>query len=228
MPKILLVEDDTDILKTNAKMLTYEGFKVLEATTAAAAFETVISENPGLIVLDIMLPDGDGVELCGRIRNISTAPILFLTCLDETADKVKGLMAGGDDYLAKPYDMEEFCARVRALLRRIHRSDAGMLNYPPLSIDLNAHRVYLNGEDVTLTPKEYQMLVMLAKSIGQPVDKELLYERLWAMPPADGIHTVHVHISAIRKKLKITDESRVQIKTIRNQGYCFVFSPYSS
>ncbi len=225
MSKILLVEDDADILKTNAKLLSYEGYTVVTAETTAKGFEAVISHQPDVIVLDVILPDGDGLALCEKIRSISAAPILFLSCLDKSADKVRGLLSGGDDYMAKPYDMNEFCARIHALLRRTHFNDTGMLNFPPLTISLSAQRVYLNGKDVNLTPREYQILVLLVKNIGKPLSGEYLYEKIWALPAAAGLHTVHVHISSIRRKLELDADGPIAIKHLPRQGYCFSFSP---
>jgi DNA-binding response OmpR family regulator len=224
MDKILLVEDDSYILKTNEKLLTYEGFSVIKASTAASAIEAVSSQNPALIVLDVMLPDGNGMELCRKIRAVSSVPILFLTVKAETPDKVLGFEAGGDDYMPKPYDLDEFRARIHALLRRVRTAESGTINFPPISIDLSARWVFLNGGDAGLTPKEYQMLLMLVRNAGRPIDGETLFEKLWAAPSLEDMNTVRVHISSIRKKLNMTDASKARIKNIRNSGYCFIFS----
>lgn len=219
--RILLVEDDKDIQKINFVFLARQGYEIITANTVEAASEAVRQNNLSLIVLDVHLPDGSGISFCERIRQSTTVPIIFLTCYDDERDKVRGLMAGGDDYITKPYGLSELAARIHAQLRRANLSVARNLEYPPLKIDRISQRVYVNDVDVVLTPKEYQILMILVENAGRPISATDLYERLWGLAPIEGIKTVQVHISSIRKKLCLERESRVSIKTIRNMGYCF-------
>jgi len=219
--RILLVEDDRDIQKINVVYLARRGYEIITANSVASATEAVRQNHLNLIVLDVQLPDGSGIAFCEKIRQSTTVPIIFLTCYSDERDKVKGLMAGGDDYITKPYSLSELAARIHAQLRRASINDIRILEYPPLRIDRIAQRVYVNDVDVIMTPKEYQILTILVENVGRPMTASELYERLWGLTPMEGIKTVHVHISAIRKKLNLGSDSKVSIKTIRNTGYCF-------
>ena len=174
-------------------------------------------------MLDVNLPDGSGLSFCETLRGMTTIPVIFLTCDAQDEDKVKGLMAGGDDYMTKPYNLSELSARIHALLRRVSFSDAGSLDYPPLRIDTTAQRVYLHGSDALLSHKEYQMLLILAKNAGRPIDAAEIYEKLWGLEPENVAKTVRVHISSIRKKLNMDESSNARIINIRNAGYCFEY-----
>ena len=219
--RILLVEDDKDIQKINVVFLARRGYEIVTANTVASASEVINQNNLNLIVLDVQLPDGSGMAFCERIRQTTTVPIIFLTCFGDEKDKIKGLMAGGDDYMTKPYSLSELGARIHAQLRRASLNDIRMIEYPPLRIDRIAQRVYINNTDVVLTPKEYQILLILVENAGRPMTAAELYERLWGLSPMEGVKTVHVHISSIRKKLNLESDCGVTIKTIRNIGYCF-------
>lgn len=221
--QILLVEDDMDIQKINTAYLIKQGYDIITADTLESAYEAVTQNNPSLIVLDVQLPDGSGVSFCEKIRGVTSVPIMFLTCFDRERDKVKGLMAGGDDYMTKPYGLAELAARIHALLRRVNINDIKIFEYPPVRVDATAQRAYVDGEDAQLTPKEYQMLLILVKNIGRPIGANQLYQKLWGLAPEDGIKTIQVHISSIRKKLKMDYDTKAQIKTIRNVGYCFEY-----
>lgn len=218
---ILIVEDDRDILSINADHLQDEGYSILEADTIQKAYDAVIQYNPSLIILDIRLPNGSGIEFCKEIRSMTSVPIIFLTCLDEEEDKIKGLMSGGDDYMTKPYGLGELTARIHTQLRRMELNDKQVYEYPPLKINAAAQRVFLNGIDALLSPKEYQILLMLVKNIGRTISAKHLYETLWGDDPYAGIKTIQVHISTIRKKLNMDYDTPNQIKSIRNAGYCF-------
>ena len=221
--KILLVEDDRDIQKINSIHLTRHGYDVVTADTLENAYEAVVKSRPDLIVLDVNLPDGSGVSFCETLRGVTTIPIIFLTCDGQEEDKVKGLMAGADDYMTKPYGLSELTARIHALLRRTGFGGSGSLDYPPLKIDTTAHRVYLHGKDALLSHKEYQMLLILAKSAGRPISADEIYEKLWGLEPENVAKTIRVHISSIRKKLKMDGRSNARIITIRNVGYRFEY-----
>ena len=219
--RILLVEDDEDIQKINTIFLTQQGYKTTAAGTVAEADAAVKNGKFDLIVLDVQLPDGSGIDFCEKIRQFMSIPIIFLTCSGEEVDKVRGLMAGGDDYMSKPYGLSELAARIHALLRRVQLGNTQILEFPSLQIDKVTQRVYVDGADVVITPKEYQILTLLAENEGRTLAAEELYEKIWGMAPLDGLKTVNVHISALRKKLNLDDESRIEIRTIRNAGFCF-------
>ena len=219
--RILLVEDDEDIQKINTIFLTQQGYETTIAGTVAQAGAAVKNGKFDLIVLDVQLPDGSGIDFCEKIRQNMSIPIIFLTCSGEEVDKVRGLMAGGDDYMSKPYGLSELAARIHALLRRVQLGNAQVLEFPSLRIDRLTQRVYVNGADVVVTPKEYQILMLLAENAGRTLAAEELYEKIWGMAPLDGLKTVNVHISALRKKLRLDDESRIEIRTKRNEGFCF-------
>ncbi len=221
--QILLVEDDEDILKINNIHLTKQGYDCLLAPSLEKAFEIILQKNPDLIVLDINLPDGSGIMFCKKIRDLTKAPIIFLSCYGTEEDKVKGLMAGGDDYITKPYGLSELAARIHTQLRRINLNDKKIFDYPPIKIDTNSQIAYLDGEDVFLTPKEFQIFLILVNNIGKTINTEDLYKKVWGYSPEEGLNTIKVHISSIRKKLKLEYDNIAQIKTIRNVGYCFEY-----
>jgi DNA-binding response OmpR family regulator len=222
MRTILLVEDNLHILKTNRAMLEKADYRVLCAKTAAETRALLHSEMPDLMVLDIMLPDGDGVALCQELRAPGSAaralPILFLTALGEKDEIVTGLRAGGDDYLPKPYDYDEFLARIEVLLRRIGRDlkEETPLCFGELEINFTARRVRLHGADLLLKPKEFALLELLARNRDKYLAAEELYEKLWGMDAAGNICTVHAHIYNLRRKL---EDSRVVLELKRGNGY---------
>lgn len=222
---ILLVDDDEDILNINSVYLQREGYHCLKAATAEQAYAVIELENPDLIVLDILLGDGSGMEICRNIREFTVAPIIFLTSLLGDSMKVDALRIGGDDYMTKPYRLSELSARIHANLRRVWMHEKKVYHYPPLRIDVSAFRVYLNEQEAVLTQKETQLLIMLVKHAGTAVTSEDLLANVWGnLPKSDSnIRTLHVHISTLRKKLLMDDESPIAIKTVRNTGYCFKY-----
>ncbi len=219
---VLLVEDNLEIMSANKRMLELNGYTVGTAANLAEATNLISQEPPGLIVLDIMLPDGSGLDFCREIRSRGMAmPILFLTVLNENADIVAGLRAGGDDYLTKPYDYEVFLARIEALLRRAGQSDGKSLEQGigDLTFDTTAQRVYRNGKDTLLKPREYALLRLLAENLGAYFQPEVLYKRVWALPPSRDMSTVYAHISSLRRKLGINEDSKLAIEQKRGKGY---------
>ena len=216
---ILLVEDDSDILRVNRMALEMEGYRVLEAETLAAGREAVESENPDLIVLDITLPDGSGLEYCRELRGKSGVRILFLSALSAKADSIAGLRAGGDDYIPKPYLVDELLARVDALMRRgrLTGMEYAPLRVGALEINFTSRRVLLHGADFLLKPKEFALLEILARSRDRHVTAEELYEKLWGMDAADDVRTVKEHVYRLRRKLG--DSAPVIIDSERGKGY---------
>lgn len=221
---VLLVEDDKNILRTNRRILEREGFQVLCAGTAAQARELLQDHTPDVLVLDIMLPDGSGLELCESIRPFISAPVLFLTALDEKSEIIQGLLAGGNDYITKPYNLEEFVARIRAQLRlvRMNRQDMEQktLIRDNLTIEPTSQRAYLAGEDMLLTQKEYSLLFLLARSPGQVFSAEYLYRTVWGLPMTQDSRTLKKHISTVRRKLELGN-CGYTIEAIYRKGYSF-------
>lgn len=219
---VLLVEDDKEILRTNRRILEREGFTVLCARTLSEGW-IQLESLPDVLVLDIMLPDGSGLEFCARIRGCTAAPVLFLTALDEQHEIIEGLKAGGNDYITKPYSVDEFAARVNAqydLAQRIRQSTGRERVYRrgPLELDIVAQRAYLNGIDMLLAQKEYALLLYLMQNDGGGTSRRELYETVWRMPMAEDDSAVKNAVYRLRKKLEGTGYT---ITARRGEGYRF-------
>ncbi|EEG74232.1 response regulator receiver domain protein [[Clostridium] hylemonae DSM 15053] len=219
---VLLVEDDKAIMRTNRRILERDGFRVLCAQTLAQA-RTQLKSQPDVLVLDIMLPDGSGLDFCGEIRRHTAAPVLFLTALDEQHEVIKGLKSGGNDYITKPYSVDEFAARVSAqydLARRVRQS-AGrehLLTCGALELDVIAQRAYMSSQDMLLTQKEFALLMYLMQNRSKDTSPQLLYETVWRQPMADDDSAVKNTVYRLRKKL---EGSGYTITTRRGEGYRF-------
>lgn len=222
---ILLVDDDDDILQINQVFLQQEGYAVTVARTVEQAYAIIEIENPDLIVLDILLAEGSGIDICKNIRNFTVAPIIFLTSLVDEATMLEALQIGGDDYMTKPYKLTELHARIYANLRRVRMHETKVYEFPPLKINIATQRVLLHEEEVFLTQKEMQLLLVLVGQIGTTIKSDNLFETVWGTPIINesNMRTLHVHISNLRKKLRMKEQSPHSIKTIRNIGYCFQF-----
>lgn len=221
--RILLVDDDDDILTINRIFLQREGYEILLAKTIEQTYAIIELENPDLIVLDILLAEGSGLTICKNIRNFTIAPIIFLTSLLDDQIKIEALQIGGDDFMTKPYKLTELSARIYANLRRVRMHETRIYELPPLKVNVAAHRVFLNEEEVLLTQKEAQLLITLMRQRGTTVSANDLYESVWGNAPVNesNIRTLQVHISTLRKKLDMGEDSPLNIKTIRHIGYCF-------
>ena len=231
MATILLVEDESTLLATIAYNLRREGHWVITAADGEAALAAA-ADGPELVVLDIMLPKIDGFEVCRRLRQASAVPILMLTAKTDEVDRVVGLEIGADDYLTKPFSMRELIARVKALLRRrdlikaeLERQEnaaAGeRLGAGDLEIDLARHRVTKAGRPVTLTPREFDLLVYLMRHRGHVLSAERLLEQVWGYDQAIDTRTVAVHIRSLREKLEEQPSQPRRIETLRGVGYRF-------
>jgi DNA-binding response OmpR family regulator len=202
---ILVVEDETSIASFVSAYLKNAGYAVRTALTAQAALVEVASEMPALIVLDLNLPDGDGVELCRRIRKSSDVPILMLTARDEDVDKIIGLEVGADDYMTKPFNPRELVARVKSVLRRAaperRRTEAAELRHGDLVINAGKREVYVGDEEIRLAPKEFDLLWELLDHRGIVLTRDQLLERVWGYTFAGDTRTVDVHVRQIRRKL---------------------------
>ncbi|MBC2725742.1 response regulator transcription factor [Desulfosporosinus sp.] len=226
---ILVVDDDDDIREIITMYLENEGFQVISAFDGTQALAYANSVNPDLIILDMMLPDLDGIEVCQELRKNQSTPIIFLSCKSTPTDKSIGLIAGGDDYMSKPFDAIELLARVKAHLRRNRILESSnslntktqLICYPGLTIDLNRYSVVVNGQNVILSPKEFQLLELLAQNPNTVFSNEQLFKSLWGTDSFGDHRTVMVHISNIRKKLKQDSKNPVFIQTIKGIGYKF-------
>ena len=217
MSTILLVEDNPHIMKINAEALTMYGYEVLQAATAKACRQAMEWHPVDLVVLDIMLPDGDGVQLCRELKENYRVPILFLSALGESRDVVEGLRAGGDDYLAKPYDLEELAARIEARLRQ-ERARSRYLSYGPLRLDVFSGRGCLGDTDLQLTQKEFAVLLLLVQHAGETVSKEEVLREVWNVEAEDDSRALWTLISRLRRKLD-SERSRLEISSRRGDGY---------
>ena len=223
--RILVVEDDQNLLATLKYNLDRDGYDVITATDGAQALEIARSEKPELIILDLMLPQLSGFEVCRILRKEMTVPILMLTAKTEETDKVVGLEIGADDYMTKPFSMRELLARVRAMLRRARMTEPEpaeektLLKIGDLEIDPARHIAALRGTTLELTPKEYDLLSFLARNRGFVFSREQLLERVWGYDYAGNTRTVDVHIRWLRKKIENAPRNPEYILTVRGAGY---------
>lgn len=225
--KVLVVDDEIDIGKLIDLYLTKNNFQVLRATNGAEALELVDTQNPDLVILDILLPDIDGIELCQELRKITESPILFLSCKNEDMDKILGLTVGGDDYITKPFSPGELVARVKAHLRRNRITNTKkeqkdtLLKYRGLSIDLSSHTVNVSDKPVDLTLKEFQVLALLAQNPNSVLSMGQIYDHVWGIANIGDTRTVMVHISSLRKKIERDPAEPGIIVTVKGAGYKF-------
>jgi len=228
LPNILVVDDERNLADTFAYNLRKEGFDVETAGEGYAAVEAVQAQHPDAVILDVMLPGIDGLEVCRRIRRTNSVPILMLTARGEEMDRVVGLEIGADDYLSKPFSMRELMARVRALLRRkeMIREELGTVTVPAgevliagdLRIDVGAHTVSRGDEPVDLTPKQFALLETLVRHRGQVLSAEQLLELVWGYTDTDT-RTVAVHMRSLRTRIEDDPSHPLRIETVRGVGY---------
>jgi two-component system alkaline phosphatase synthesis response regulator PhoP len=213
---VLLVEDEESLASLVAAYLEREGFAVVGAVSGAEALETLESQRIRLVVLDLNLPDMDGLEVCKRIRLRWSVPIVMLTARDDETDRLAGLGAGADDYLGKPFSPKELVARMKAVLRRSEQHwEDHVLMLGDVVLERDAHEVSVGGSRVTLRPKEFDLLAFLLQNRGVVVSRELLLERVWGFDYAGGTRTVDVHVAQLRRKLGRPE----LIETVRGSGY---------
>lgn len=223
--RILLVEDESDVLRVNEQFLLNKGYEVYCADTLHKARNLIWEYPPDLVVLDVLLPDGSGFELCEYIRKGSAAPVIFLTCMGHTENIVNGLSLGGDDYIVKPYSFEVLEARIAAQLRR-RGIGSGLLDLPPLSVNLTSGTVRLNGEEILLTRKEFQLLIYLMENRGQELSQAQIFQAVWEATPNTMGNTVKMTISRLRQKLRLEESGCFELSTTTNQGYMFLRTGY--
>ncbi len=204
-PTILVVEDESSIASFVSLYLKNAGYGVKTAATGAEGLASVAAEKPSLIVLDLMLPDIDGIEVCKQIRQSSDVPILMLTARDEDVDKIIGLEVGADDYLTKPFNPRELVARIRSVLRRAtperQERESEVLVHGDLQVDAGRHEVHVGEEEIALAPKEFDLLWELLDHRGLVLTRDQLLERVWGYTFAGDTRTVDVHVRQLRRKL---------------------------
>jgi len=224
-PTILLVEDERAITEPLAEALEREGFVAEVADTAAGALQLAGSCDPDLVLLDIGLPDGSGLDVCRELRRDSAVPIIMLTARGAEADRVAGLELGADDYIVKPFSAREVVARVRAVLRRSAPAAGGdgaeRIAIGDLNLDTAKHEARLSGEPIELSRKEFELLRVLMESAGSVLTREALIDEVWNMNWFGSTKTLDVHISGLRKKLDDDPKEPRYIHTVRGVGFRF-------
>ena len=228
MTRVLVVEDDPDIAQLVARYLDKAGFSTEIVPNGRDAFAAILARPPELLILDLMLPHVDGLEVCRLTRSNETTaaiPIIMLTARGEESDRIVGLELGADDYLAKPFSPNELVARVRALLRRAKRSSppaGGAINYGPIAVHSGQHTVSVAGVEVALTAKEFLLLEYLLQHRGRVLSRDLLLTDVWGYRYTGGTRTVDVHVRRLREKLPLLTKALV---TVKQFGYKLLEAP---
>ncbi len=223
MPTILIIEDETDILEAIEYNLKKEGFSIARALNGREGLDLAQKKNPDLIVLDLMLPIMDGLEVCKNLKkNPATAgiPIIMLTAKASEVDKILGLELGADDYITKPFSMRELITRIKTVLKRTQPiKESRVLKFPQLEIDLDKHEVKAGEKKIVLTAKEFSLLYYLAENKGRVISRERLLDKVWGIEVALETRTVDVHVKRLREKLG--PKTGAYIETLRGVGYKF-------
>src|SRR5690349_11815848 len=217
--RILIVEDEVEIADYLRRGLAFEGFVVEVAGDGLAALTAAREHLPDVVVLDLMLPGLDGMEVAQRLRAGSNTPIIMLTARDSVADRVAGLERGADDYLVKPFAFEELLARIRVQLRRHHAQEAGeVLRFGALTVDLAAHEVRLGERRIDFTAKEFELLELFMRHPRQVLTRDQLYERIWGYDFGGESNVIEVYVRALRQKLEAAGAPKL-VHTVRGVGY---------
>ncbi|MBK9749204.1 MAG: response regulator transcription factor [Chloroflexi bacterium] len=227
MPTVLLIEDDRLIAEPIARALKLQNYTVLTATNGAAGLEMALTAQPDLVILDIMLPEINGWDVCKGIRHKSVVPILMLTALSEEIDRVLGLELGADDYLSKPFSTRELMARIKALLRRVEFDTARtaqneQIEFADIMIDLNRRQIFKSGKEVALRFKEFELLSLLLLKAGDVVTRAEIFDKVWGTDWLGDMRTLDVHIRWLREKLEDDPSDPRLIQTVRGVGYRLV------
>lgn len=217
--RILVVDDDVALAEMLTMVLEGEGFDVHHAGDGDEALVMFDRVKPDIVLLDVMLPFKSGIEVCGAIRETSGTPIIMLTARTDTEDIVKGLEAGADDYVVKPFNPAELLARIRARMRDNNEDEAELLRVADLTIDVAAHEVTRGGERIQLTPLEFDLLVLLARKPGQVHTREVLLEKVWGYQYKADTRLVNVHVQRLRAKVEHDPENPTIVLTVRGVGY---------
>jgi len=229
---IVVADDDPQLLRLMTRNLEFEGYEVLPASDGQQALAEIESHVPDLVLLDVMMPKMDGFTVCHRVREFSSVPIIIVTARGQDQDKVRGLDLGADDYLTKPFSVDELLARVRAVLRRSQitsREGAQGLQATAitgdLAIDYSQHLVTLAGKEVTFTPTEYSIIAYLAQNMGRIVTQDLLLEHVWGMEYLGESHMLQVNINRLRRKIETDPSQPRYILTKVGVGYSLASLP---
>ncbi len=219
-----MIDDEKDVLDLIEEVLRKDGFQEIQkAYTGEEALQICREFHPDAAVLDVMLPDTDGIELCRKIREFSICSILFLSSRNEDIDKILGLSAGGDDYITKPFSPRELVFRIKAQLRRQQYQNtvqsSVLLKAGPLTLDTESCRAYKNGEELSLTGREYLLLLCLMENTDRIISKERLYEQVWGEYSSICDNTIMVHIRHLREKLEDNPSDPRQLVTVKGLGY---------
>lgn len=218
-PRVLVVDDDTALAEMLGIVLRNEGFDAAFVADGARAITAYRELRPDLILLDLMLPGMNGIDVCRAIRAESGVPIVMLTAKSDTVDVVLGLESGADDYMVKPFKPKELVARIRTRLRRVEPEDAEELDIVGIHIDVPGHKVSRGGEPIALTPLEFDLLVALARKPRQVFTRELLLEQVWGYRHAADTRLVNVHVQRLRSKIERDPERPEIVLTVRGVGY---------
>ena len=223
MSKILIVEDEAKIARFVTLELEHEGYEVQCAYDGRSGLQRCLDWKPDLLILDLMLPELSGIEVCRRLRQQSDVPIIMLTAKDDVSDKVMGLDMGADDYMTKPFEGKELLARVKAVLRRSApaSNEKDTLSFPGLTVSLEKYEVYYQGKPVEMPPKELEVLYFLASHQNRVFTREQLLEQVWGFDFFGDSRTVDVHIKRLREKLPDSEQYGWQIRTVWSVGYKF-------
>jgi two-component system response regulator MprA len=217
--KVVIAEDDRGVRNALERALKLEGYSVVAVSDGVAALDAVTSHRPDVVVLDLMMPFLDGVSVCRELRQrANPVPVLMLTARHEVRDRVNGLDAGADDYLTKPFALDELKARVRALLRRSASDESGVIGIDDLIIDPRARRVVRGGRVIELTKTEFDLLRLLVENAGIVLTREVLYERIWGIDFETSSKTLDVYVGYLRRKTEEGDATRL-LHTVRGIGY---------
>ena len=223
MIKILIVEDEASFSEALEFLLGKEGFDVAIATTGRQALEIFERESFDLILLDLMIPEISGIEVCRAMRAKSQVPIIMLTAKDSEVDKVVGLELGADDYVTKPYSKNELVARIRAVLRRgqgeVPGEDSGVLAVSNIRMDVERHQVFVDGRPISLPLKEFELLEFLMRNAGRVLTRLQIIDRVWGSDYFGDTKTLDVHIKMLRAKIEVDPANPVLIQTVRGLGY---------
>lgn len=223
---VLIIEDDREIARLVELRLKSEGFEVAHSETGLEGLIKFNSQEPDILVLDLMLQDIDGIEICRQVRKKSNLPILILTAKSSEVDKVLGIASGADDYLTKPFSLNELIARIRGLIRRCHYLSTANkpkeeIIFGDMIVDSKAHSVIKGNEKIHLTVKEFELLWLLMCNVGRVFTREELFSKIWKKQSLIDCRTVDVHINKLRKKIEDKSFSSSMIRTIHKVGYCF-------
>lgn len=221
MTRLLIVEDDQTLRDTLAYNLHGEGYEVIQAGDGITGLNLAREQKPDVILLDVMLPDLDGLTVCRTLRHETNVPIVLLTARSGEVDRIVGLDSGADDYIVKPFSVGELLARLRAVLRRGRQAPLVRLESGDLTLDLVAHRAWRGDRPLSLSPKEFDLLAELMRHKGAVLTRDLLLQRVWGFDFAGDTRTVDVHIRWLREKIEEDPANPKRIETVRGLGYRF-------